>query len=210
MRKNLCLVAAGSLLLQPAIVRAETPKAQRDRELHEIVFQNYPPRALKAGEEGPVFFTVTLDKDASPMACQVTHGSGYPLLDEETCDLIVQHAVFKSARGPDGRLRRETAEGVVNWTLPGHTPVPINLSALATTNKPEPQVCRKNVRIGTLSSVERICLTPTQWAKQGDEMKQVYENMQGRKGFAIEDGCIGPQCDSAAMRATMDKTVPPK
>ena len=31
MRKNLCLVAAGSLLLQPAIVRAETPKAQRDR-----------------------------------------------------------------------------------------------------------------------------------------------------------------------------------
>ena len=209
MRKNLCLMAAGSLLIQPTLVAAQS-KAQRDRDLHEIVFQNYPPRALKAGEEGPVFFTVTLDKDASPMTCQVTHGSGYPLLDEETCDLIVQHAVFKAARGPDGRLRGETAEGVVNWTLPGHTPAAINLSALATASKPEPQVCRKNVRMGTLASVERVCLTPTQWAKQGDEMKQYYEDMQGRKGFAIEDGCIGPQCDSAAMRATMDKTVPPK
>jgi len=98
-RKNLCLMAAGSLLIQPTLVAAQS-KAQRDRDLHEIVFQNYPPRALKAGEEGPVFFTVTLDKDASPMTCQVTHGSGYPLLDEETCDLIVQHAVFKAARGP--------------------------------------------------------------------------------------------------------------
>jgi len=208
MRRNLCLVAAGSLLIQPAFVAAQSSKAQRDRELHEIVFQNYPPRALKAGEEGPVFFTVTLDKDASPMTCQVTHGSGHPLLDEETCDLIVQHAVFKAARGPDGRSKREAVEGVVNWTLPGHTPAPINLGALATASKPEPQVCRKNVRMGTLSSVERICMTPSQWAKQGDEMKQVYEDMQGKKGMTSEGMCLGLACDSPAMLGSMKTPAP--
>src|SRR5205823_4878314 len=151
-------------------------------------------RALAAGEEGPVFFNVTLDKDAHPVTCQVTHGSGYPDLDEETCGLIVQHALFSAARDPNGRLVRETAEGVVNWTLPGHTPVPINLGALATAAKPEPQICKKTVRVGTLAETDRTCMTPTEWARQSDQMKLPYDEMQGRKGFSREDMCM--TCDS--------------
>src|SRR5262249_18477002 len=143
---------------------------------------NYPPRALAAGEEGPVFFTVSLDKAGHPTSCQVTHGSGHPLLDEETCNLIVQHAVFNSARDANGHVVRETTEGVVNWTLPGHTPAPINFSDVANAAKPEKQICKKNLKMGTLSSYERICMTPTEWARQSDDMKQTYEDMQGKKG----------------------------
>lgn len=184
MVKSTSLFAASLLITQPALAADQPSKAERDRQISEIVFQNYPPRALAAGEEGPVFFTVTLDKDAHPTSCQVTHGSGHPLLDEETCDLIVQHAVFNSARDADGHLTRQTTEGVVNWTLPGHVPAPINLApaAVSAAKTTEPQICKRTLRVGTLSDYERTCMTPSEWAHQSDEQKQTYEELQGRKG----------------------------
>jgi periplasmic protein TonB len=184
MGKATSLFAAALLISQPVFAADQASKAAKDRQISEIVFQNYPPRALAAGEEGPVFFTVTLDKDAHPTSCQVTHGSGHPQLDDETCKLIVQHAVFKSARDANGRLVRETAEGVVNWTIPGHTPAPISsaASAAAAPANTERQVCKKTLRMGTLADYERTCMTPSQWAHQSDEQKQTYEELQGRKG----------------------------
>lgn len=184
MHKTASLFVVAVLIAQPAFAADPPSKGERDRQISEIVFQNYPPRALAAGEEGPVFFTVTLDKHAHPTSCQVMHGSGYPLLDAETCDLIVQHAVFNSARDADGRLVRQTTEGVVNWTIPGHAPKPINFSsaAAAAPKTTEPQVCKETLRMGTLSSYERTCMTPREWATQSDEQKQPYDEMQGRKG----------------------------
>lgn len=172
------------LLISQQVMAADQNRSERDRQISEIVFQNYPPRAFAAGEEGPVFFTVTLDKDAHPTSCQVTHGSGHPLLDDETCKLIVQHAVFNSARDANGRLVRQTTEGVVNWTLPGHTPAPISFSPAATAaaTSTEPQVCKKTLRAGTLSAYERTCMSRSEWAHQSDEQKQTYEELQGRRG----------------------------
>jgi len=201
MGRNFALLAASALIAQPVMAADSPSKAERDRQLSEIVFQNYPPRALAAGEEGPVFFTVTLDKDAAPISCQVTHGSGHPLLDEETCDLIVQHAVFKSARDANGRLTHETAEGVVNWTIPGHQPQPINLAPQAAKNLPEKQVCKKTVRTGTISGVERTCMTAAQWANQSDEQKRTYAELQGRRGFTSDVMCQGDPCDTTLGRA---------
>lgn len=181
MRRNLLLLTAGLVLTQPAFAADQPTKAERDRQMSEIIFKNYPPRALAAGEEGPVFFTVTLDKDAHPTGCQVTHGSGHPLLDAETCELIVQHAVFSASRDANGHLLTQT-EGVVNWTLPGHTPAPINPVPMVRNDRPEAQVCKKTLRVGTLASYERTCMTPTEWAKQSDDQKQPFDELQGRKG----------------------------
>jgi TonB family protein len=125
MYRGKSLFAVGLLLAQPAFAANQASKAEKNRQLSEIIFQNYPPRALAAGEQGAVFFIVRLDKDAHPTSCEVTHGSGHPLLDAETCDLIVQHAVFNSARDASGRVVKETTEGVVNWTIPGRSPEPI-------------------------------------------------------------------------------------
>ena len=55
---------------------------------------------------------------------------------------------------------------------------------------PEQVVCKKVLRVGTLAAYERTCLTPSQWARQSDEMKQPYEDMQGRKGSS-RIICIG-------------------
>jgi protein TonB len=179
------LLLATALLAQPALAANAPSKAERDRQISEIIFQNYPPRALAAGEEGPVFFIVDIDKDARATSCEVTHGSGHPLLDAETCNLIVQHAVFKSARDASGRVTKQHAEGVVNWTIPGHTPAPIYQAALPAPDKSERQVCKSNVRTGTIASVERTCMTEREWAKQSDESKQPWEEME-KKGFTNE------------------------
>jgi TonB family protein len=202
MLRNSYLAAAGCLA--GALFISSTPSiAAGDRQISEIIFQNYPSRALAAGEEGPVFFTVTLDKHASPTTCQVTHGSGHPLLDEETCKLIVQHAVFKSARDADGHLTKQTVEGVVNWTLPGHVPAQIVPATVAAKEQPEKQICKKTVRIGTLADFQRTCMTPTEWARQSDEMKQPWEDVQGKKGSSGENMCsYGSTCETSAFQAS--------
>ena len=105
-------------------------------------------------------------------------------------DLVVQHAVFGKSRDANGRLLK-VAEGVVNWTLPGHTPAPISMTPVATASKPEPQVCKKTARVGSLASFEHVCMTPTEWAKQSDEVKQPISDSQG-KGFSV---CAKPTRD---------------
>ena len=197
MLKNGSTVRAIICLLAPvAVIGGPAQAATGDRQISEIVFQNYPPRALAAGEEGPVFFNVTLDEDATAISCQVTHSSGFPLLDEETCKLIVGHAVFKSARDASGHLVRQETEGVVNWTLPGHTPAPISAAVVAPKDLPAKQICKKTSRIGTIADVERTCMTAQEWARQTDEMKQTWEDVQGKKGFTSEDMCQGSRCDT--------------
>jgi len=205
MHRCISLLAAGLVLAQPAFAADQPSKAETNRQLSEIVFKSYPPRALAAGEQGAVFFVVSLDKDAHPTSCEVTHGSGHPLLDAETCQLIVQYAVFNSARDANGHAVKQTTEGVVNWTIPGRAPEPIKPVLLTGNDKPEKQICKKNARMGTIAGVERICMTPTEWARQSDDMKQVYDDMQGRKGYSSEGigTCIG-ECDTTLRQPTAD------
>jgi TonB family protein len=206
MDNRFSLFAAGLLLAQPVFAADQPSKAERNRQISEIVFQNYPARALAAGEEGPVFFVVTLDKDAHPTSCEVTHGSGHPLLDQETCDLIVQHAVFSSSRDADGKLVLKT-EGVVNWTLPGHAPAPINPVLLTGNDKPEKQICKKTLKTGTLSQYERTCMTRSEWARRTDESKQPWDELQGRKGSSV---CAGDTAAvSTGMAASPISAAPP-
>ena len=185
MKRSASLLAVALMLGQPVLAAEPASTAERNRQLSEIVFQNYPPRALAAGEQGPVFFVVTLDKDARPISCEVTHGSGHPLLDQETCELIVLHAVFKSAKDANGHLIKQTAEGVVNWAIPGRAPEPFNPILLAGTAKPDKQVCKKTVRMGTLADVERTCMTQRDWAAQSDQEREHWREMQ-KKGFTNE------------------------
>ena len=195
MKSSFSFIVAAAALAQPVLAAEKDTKAERNRELSEIVFQNYPPRAFAAGEQGAVFFVVDIDKDAHATSCEVTHGSGHRLLDEETCYLIVQHAVFKSARDEKGRVVKQRAEGVVNWTLPGRKPVPINPILLTRSAKPEKQVCKKKLRIGTLSEVERTCMTPSEWAKQSERLKQPWLEIT-QKGYTVcpVDPDKGPMC----------------
>jgi hypothetical protein len=94
-------------------------------------------------------------------------------------------------------------EGVVNWTLPGHVPAQIVPATVAAKEQPEKQICKKTVRIGTLADFQRTCMTPTEWARQSDEMKQPWEDVQGKKGSSGENMCsYGSTCETSAFQAS--------
>ena len=116
---------------------------------------NYPPRARAAGEQGRVFFTISLDRDGRLRSCEVTRSSGFPRLDAETCELMVAHGVFKTVKDENGRLvRKPVHEGAINWVLPkdevaGKAPVAQKLASVA---KPERLICRRISKTGSLAT----------------------------------------------------------
>jgi TonB family protein len=174
-------IAVVALLTAPAFAQVADPKTTLNVSNWEVFQQLYPRRALAAHEEGAVGFTVTLDSQGSVTSCQVTHSSGHPLLDQETCNLITLHAQFKPDPGLSPSQVR-TTQGVINWKLPASLtvlppPMPVT-EAVA----PEKVVCKKTVRTGTLAGFERTCMTQREWNRQSDEAKQVWDEVQGRKG----------------------------
>lgn len=144
----------------------------------DVLRKLYPPRALAAGEQGVVGFTVTLDKSGSPTSCQVTQSSGFPRLDEETCTVITQHAVFGTNEGVGSRS--SSHKGTIAWTLPAGV-TPSKLAAVAV-QAPEKMVCRRTPVTGSNARYERVCMTPAQWDEARHDTKANYEELQG-KGF---------------------------
>lgn len=188
MRVHSALLAVGLIAAAPAL--AQTPamqpavsseQAARNASNWDVFLKLYPPRALAAREEGAVGFTVTLDSKGDVTNCQVTRSSGHPLLDAETCKLITLNAQFK----PDptlGPSQTKTSDGVIAWKLPNSTAPLAAPRVVASNEAPEKIVCKKVAKTGSLASYERTCMTPTEWSKQRDEMKESWEDLQGKKG----------------------------
>jgi len=191
MPRRAYLLICAALAAVPASAQLAAPKSAQDDLNWSIFEQLYPRRALEAREEGAVAFTVTLDNKGEVTRCQVTHTSGHPLLDQETCQIVTLHAQFK----PDPNLgpsQTKTHDGIIAWKLPAslttlQRPKPVSAAAA-----PEKIICKKTLRAGTLAGFERTCLAESEWAKQSDNMKQPYEDLQGKKGSTSGVSCIGP------------------
>ena len=184
-----CVGILGLALLASAAAQAETPaeKTIREAQNYDTLLQYYPKRALEAGEQGLVAFKVRLDKAGQPTNCEVTHSSGYRQLDDETCQLILIHAVFQPVKNSDGEKTNFIAEGVVNWKISGSTSKAIAPIAVTAANAPEKMICKRTLKMGTLSGYERTCMTKTEWSRLTDEMKQPYDDIQGKKGMTTGD-----------------------
>jgi TonB family protein len=159
-------------------------KAALDARNGEVVFSQYPARALAAGEQGSVGFNVTLDRDGYATACEVTHSSGFPRLDSETCELILSRAEFKGIRGADGRKTNTITQGVVNWRLPGSAATASRTWASAGLGKPKPEkkICRRRVKTGSLADYERLCATQADWDRMAQRTKEEWGAVQGTLG----------------------------
>lgn len=177
------LLLAGVLSFSaPALAQALQPGAAHNpSNSFDNLLKFYPPRALAAREEGAVGFAVTLDGKGEVTGCQVTHSSGHPLLDQETCQLIALHAQFKPDPGMSASQVR-TSEGMIAWKLPASSTTLATPKALAQGGTPEKVVCKKTMKTGSLASFERTCMTPSEWAKRSDEQKADWEDIQGKKG----------------------------
>lgn len=179
------IALTGMALLLSVAVQAETPveKTAREAQNYDTLLQYYPKRALAAGEQGLVAFKVRIDKAGQPTSCEVTHTSGYRQLDDETCQLILSHGVFKPVKDSEGNKTNQVAEGVVNWKIPGSTAKVVAPLKVTASNAPEKMICKRELRQGTLAGYERTCMTQTEWRRLSDEMKQPYDDIQGKKGM---------------------------
>ncbi len=149
----------------------ETPAeaAARDAKNRAFVLANYPPRARAAGEQGRVFFKISLDRDGRLRSCEVTRSSGFPRLDEETCELLVAHGEFKPVKDDAGRLVKQPVHhGAINWELSDRAAPLVAPQKLASVTKPERLICRRITKTGSMAMTERRCLTSREW-DLGDE-----------------------------------------
>lgn len=178
------ILVAGLILAAPAFAQPSAQQAAQNATNWGVFLKLYPARAIAAHEEGTVGFTVTLNNKGDVTGCQVTRSSGHPLLDQDTCKLITLNAVFQ----PDplmGPSQTKTSQGEIDWKLPttkenasaGGTP-----AVVADNGTTEKVVCKKTQKTGSFAGYERTCLTPSQWAKQSQEMTADWEDLQGKKG----------------------------
>lgn len=169
----------GSILFVAILAAALTATASAQRsglDNAAVIQQLYPSRALAAGEQGVVGFEVSLDKAGHPTACQVTQSSGFPRLDEETCAVITQHAVFGTNAGVGSGSSKHA--GTIAWTLPAGVTPSKNAAVLVTA--PDKVKCRRFVRTGTVAGYERVCMTEAQWQEARLDSKANWEDLQGK------------------------------
>ena len=174
-------LAAGLMAAVPAFAQGPDASSVRNAMNWETLVKLYPPRALAAREQGMVGFVVTLDSKGQPTHCRVTRSSGFPLLDQETCQLITLHAVFKPANGISAS-QTSTHQGVVNWRLPTSSgsaalaaPKPVRVA-----EAPEKIVCKRVPRTGSNVGTERVCLSRNEWDRSTDESRKEWEDMRGK------------------------------
>jgi TonB family protein len=79
---------------------------------------DYPAAALRAEASGATAFRVTVAPEGVVSECAITQSSGNPALDEATCRLVRQRAVFNPARDPQGKPTIGTYSNRVRWTIP--------------------------------------------------------------------------------------------
>ena len=167
----------------PAVGATPAAEAARDANNWDVILSQYPERARAAGEQGAVGFRVTLDREGYATACEVTHSSGYPRLDGETCELILNRAVFKGVRSGEGRKVSSVHDGVLNWKLPERTanaaPPP---KQVAKADSAEKLVCKRKLKTGSLVAYEKTCLTQAQWQAYSDRTRAEWGELQGTKG----------------------------
>jgi TonB family protein len=136
-----------------------------------LIRDYYPAASLKAGEQGTVGFEVGLNRDGKIESCVVTSSSGFPRLDEATCDMIVRTARF----GPSekrGSARVPKQNYFVEWMLPvGHgnaaQPQAQPVGYLARL-KEEEIVCRRAYKPGSIVIKTKVCLNRKQWDRTVD------------------------------------------
>lgn len=169
---KLRLLLALTLGCSVAATAAETPteKADREAQNYAVLMKHYPARALANREQGAVGFKLTLDRDGEPKSCTVTQSSGFPLLDQETCGLMLVYARFQPESGIS-HSATITHDGSITWVLPS---APAFVAApptqVATAIDPlDKIVCKKTLRTGSLAAYERFCQTLREWDKAAEE-----------------------------------------
>lgn len=87
----------------------------------------YPPEAIRAGQEGRVLAKLWIDTTGRVASCTVTQSSGSTSLDQKTCEIALAKVTFQPATDSKGRPIAATYTLPVRWVLP-HGPVEVGMT----------------------------------------------------------------------------------
>jgi protein TonB len=110
------LLIALLALIAPAQQQATKPTPIRPQTW--LTNDDYPREALRAGQQGTVAFRLDVGADGNLVACIVTVSSGYPILDNATCEIMTRRARFKPARDSKGVAIPFSWSSRFTWELP--------------------------------------------------------------------------------------------
>ena len=174
MRMKLNLFMALTLGCSAMAMAAESPaeKAAREAQNFEVLMKHYPARALANREQGAVGFKLTLDHAGDPKSCTITQSSGFSLLDQETCDLLLIYTRFQPESGISYSAVI-TRDGTITWVLPNapaYVAAPVS-QVVAATDPLDKVVCKKALRTGSLAGYERTCRSLRDWDIAAEQEK---------------------------------------
>ncbi|MBB3346315.1 MULTISPECIES: energy transducer TonB [unclassified Sphingomonas] len=101
----------------PPLSKASGVRARGDRT-RWISTEDYPPSAIRAGEQGVVAIAVQVDAAGKVTGCSVTASSGHDALDQATCRLYQRRGRFTAALDDTGTPIAATYIDRVHWVLP--------------------------------------------------------------------------------------------
>ena len=109
MRVRQFAFAAASLLSTPSL-------AEKLRPI--FTYDDYPAEAVRNRWQGTVGTELTVGPDGSPTACRITKSSGYKVLDDKTCELLMTRAKFMPPKDKDGKPKEDIFQvPPVTWAL---------------------------------------------------------------------------------------------
>jgi TonB family protein len=79
---------------------------------------DYPREAIRRAEQGDVGFRLVVGPDGRVIRCDIIASSGSRALDEGTCGILRERAIFQPARDDLGRPVADIVVSSVHWAMP--------------------------------------------------------------------------------------------
>jgi periplasmic protein TonB len=102
MMKNALIFAMAAAIATPAM-------AQRN--------DDYPAEARRNGWEGKVVFRALIGVDGRAKTCEIVQSSGYDVLDDTTCEKVIDTARFEPASDERGAAVEGFYQTGFTWEL---------------------------------------------------------------------------------------------
>ena len=83
-----------------------------------ITTDDYPRSALSANQSGTTQFSLVVDPTGKPQSCNILVSSGFAVLDQTSCALMMERAKFKPAEDKDGNPTTGLWLRSVRWMVP--------------------------------------------------------------------------------------------
>lgn len=147
-------VALKSVAAAPPPNSAAAPRLMNGNSL--LWASDYPAGSMARGEEGTAEYQVTI-KNGRPATCNIISSSGYRELDDATCRLVMERAVFDTSNVPKGAWPGAWPifKSRIRWTIQPNAPRPYftTLTAAQSVSRVDPNKMRCQYSDGQVSFV---------------------------------------------------------